>query len=173
MMACVCWLSREKMNRNLVWLILIVFAAVFVRAEASLAQKVEDAIRAAEPDWQWTHPILDSSPIVPSEKRLLISRWKHTSRTGKVEAIDLHIFQVDSRHDAEMSLAPEREGKVASGWKVNRYSLGDEAYLATYGKDQRYEMHFRRGIVVVIVKGDSIQLVERFAKYAAKQIAAE
>ena len=161
------------MSKTLVRLMVVMFAAVFVRAEVPLAQKVEDAIRAAEPGWQWTHPVLDSSPIVPSEKRLLISRWKHTSRTGQLETVDLHIFQVDSRHDAEMFLAPEREGKVPSGWKVNPYSIGDEAYLATYGNGQRYEVYFRRGMVIVIVKGDSIQLVERFAKYAAKQIAAE
>ncbi|HKR31492.1 MAG TPA: hypothetical protein VJT08_13500 [Terriglobales bacterium] len=158
--------------RNLVWLMVVVLAAVVIRAEVSLGQKVEDAIRAAEPDWKCIHGLLEASPTVPSEKRLLISRWEHRSTNGQLENVVLWMFHVESRTDAEIFLAPEREGKLASGWKVHPYSMGDEAYLSKYSNGQWYEITFRKGMVVVEVKSQSSELVERFAKYAANQIPA-
>ncbi|HWC18068.1 MAG TPA: hypothetical protein VG498_13695 [Terriglobales bacterium] len=155
-----------KSVNNLVWLILVLFATPFVLAEVPLPQKVEDAIRAAEPGWKCTHAGLEASPIVPSEKRLLISRWERRSTTGQQEGVELWIFQVGSPADAEKSLSPMREGKVAAGWKVNSYSTGDEAYLGKFRDGERYEIQFRKGLVVVRVSSDSMRLAERFAKYA-------
>jgi hypothetical protein len=65
-----------------------------------------------------------------------------------------------------MSLNSMRQGKVAPGWKVKPYSIGDEAYLGTFRNGSRYEIHFRKDTVIVRVSSDSIRLAERFAKYA-------
>src|SRR5689334_2946688 len=99
---------RKRLHRNLVLMVLIVFTTAFVRDQTSLAQKVEDAIRAAEPDWRcrFDHAVLEAPLTVPSEKRLLIGRWERRSKNGQPDFVDLWIFQVDSRTDAEKFLAP-------------------------------------------------------------------
>jgi len=154
----------------------VVLTVTLVASEVPVVQRIEDAIRAAEPGWQCQHAVLDAPPpVVPSEKWLVASVWRYTSKTGNRETVIMLISQVESRSDAHMSLdfmheQSMHEGKVASGWKVKTYSLGDEAYLATNGS--RYEIHFRKDRVIVRVKTDSILLAERFAKDAEAQISA-
>ena len=155
--------------KRIVCSLVIVMATLLVAAEVPVVQRIEDAIRAAEPGWRCIHAVLNSSrPLVPSEKLLVASVWEYTSKTGRRESVIMLISQVQSRSDAQMSLNPMHEGKVAAGWKVKAYSIGDEAYLATNGS--RYEIDFRKGTVIVRVKSDSIRLAERFAKYAEGQI---
>jgi hypothetical protein len=109
---------------------------------------------------------------VPSERLLSLSVWDHISENGKLESVNVKIFQVDSRADAEMSLDPVREGKVATGWKVARFKIGDEGYLSTFKDGGRFEISFRKGIIVVKVSSDSFRVVERFAQHVAAQIEA-
>ena len=80
------------------------------------------------------------------------------------------IFRVNSSTDAEVSLSPVREGKVARGWKVERLKIGDEGYLSTFKNGDRFEIQFRKGTIVVSVSSDSFQLVDRFAQLIAVQI---
>jgi hypothetical protein len=54
--------------------------------------------------------------------------------SGKRERVDVQIFEVGSRTDAKMSLSPVRNGRVARGWKVEKFKIGDEGYLATFRK---------------------------------------
>src|SRR5206468_1800069 len=101
---------------------------------------------------------------VPSERPLVVSECDHTSKSGKRESVDVKIFQVDSRNDAQLSLSPVREGKVAKGWKVQRLKIGDEGYLATFRNGARFAIHFRKGTIFVRVSSDSFRVVERFVQ---------
>jgi len=155
--------------KRVVSCLVVMMATLLVAAKVPVVQRIEDAIRAAEPGWQCLHAVLNASPpLVPSEKWLVASVWENTSKTGNRESVIMLISQVESRSDAQLSLASIRDGKVAPGWKVKAHSIGDEAYLATNGS--RYEIHFRKDTVIVRVKSDSIRLAERFAKYAEGQI---
>jgi hypothetical protein len=161
------------MTRIVRCLLVIVCATLFASADVPLVQRVEDAIRAAEPGWRCIHAVLNApKPEVASEKLLVASVWEHTSENGKRESVDLNIFQVDSRNDAKMSLNSVRDGKVPEGWKVKPYSIGDEAYLATFRNGIRYAIDFRKGTTIVRVRSDSIWLADRFAKCAEGQIQA-
>jgi hypothetical protein len=165
---------REEMNRTIPCLLVVLLATLLVGREMPVVQRVEDAIRASEPGWVCSHAVLNAPPPdVPSEKRLVASVWEHTSQNGKRESVHLYISQVDSRSDAETSLKSMREGKVAPGWKVEPYSIGDEAYLAKFRDGTRYEIHFRKNTIIVRVSSDSIRLAGRFAKCAEGQIQAD
>src|SRR5271166_5085477 len=103
-------------------LLVIVCAALFARADVPLVQKVEDAIRAAEPGWRCVHAVLNAPPPdVAGEKLLVASIWEHTSQKGKRESGHLFLVQVDSPSDAETALKAVREAKVPEGWKVKPY----------------------------------------------------
>lgn len=69
-----------------------------------------------------------------------------------------------------MCLAPVREGKVETGWKVKKSKIGDEAYLATFGNNRRFEISFSKGTIFVTVSSDSFRLVGKFAHVVAAQI---
>jgi len=154
-------------------IVVIAFGMVIVathgaRAETPLVAKVENAIRR----WRYTRAVLNAPPpLVPSQKTLVVEAWDHTSKSGKRESVEVMIFQVDNRTDAKMSLSPVREGKVATGWKVERFKIGDEGYLCTFKNGgRRFEIQFRKGTIVVTVSSDSFPLVDRFAQLVAAQI---
>lgn len=152
-------------------LLTILLGAILVYAEVPVVEKIENAIRAAEPGWRCIHAVLNAPPPdVPSEKRLVASVWEHTSKAGRRESVHMLISQVASPADGKLSLESVSDGKVAPGWKVKPYSLGDEGYLSTFRNGSRYEIHFRKDTVVIRVSSDSIRLAERFARYAEAQI---
>jgi len=152
-------------------ILLMVGATHDARAEAPLVAKVENAIRNTDPGWRCIRAVLNAPwRQVPSERLLVDSVCDNSSQTEKRENVDLRIFQVDSRTDAEQCLGPVREGKVATGWKVEKFKIGDEGYLATFRNSGRFEIHFRKGTTIVTVSSDSFALVERFAQLVAAQI---
>jgi hypothetical protein len=63
---------------------------------------------------------------VPNEKLLASIICDNRSQTEKRQSVDLRIFQVDSTADAKLCLGP---GKVASGWKIEKFEIGDEELL--------------------------------------------
>jgi hypothetical protein len=140
-----------------------------VRAETPLVDKVENAILSTKTGFRCTRAIFNAPPpLVPSQRPLVVETWDHTIGDGKRESVEVMIFQVDSRTDAKVSLSPVREGKVATGWKVEKLRIGDEGYLVESGG--RVEVHFRKGMIVVTVSSDSLPLANRFAQLVAAQI---
>ena len=150
---------------------MVVVATLDARAQTPLVAKVENAIRSTKPGWRYTRAVLNAPPpLVPSQRPLVVEAWDHTSKSGKRESVEVMIFQVDSRTDAKVSLSPVREGKVATGWKVEMFKIGDEGYLATFKNRRRFEIQFRKGTIVVTVSSELFPLVDRFAKIVAAQI---
>ena len=156
--------------RKFLLTLLVLIAAVGVHAEEPLATKIRNAIRSAEPRWRCVNGILNAPLSVPSEKRLVVTSCDYTSETGTRQDVGLHVFEVDSLADAKMSLSPLREGKVAKGWKIRKFELGDEGYSATYTNGRRFEIHFRKGTIVVNVSSNSLQRAERFAHLILVQL---
>jgi hypothetical protein len=165
---------RSGVLRTVSSILVCLAAAVSFAANDALVQRVEDAIHAAEPGWICIHAVWNGPPPdVASEKRLVTSVWEHTAKDGTRERINLDISQVASRDDASLSLNPVREEKVAPGWTVKPYHIGDEGYLVTYKGGSRFEIHFFKDKTIVRVKSDSIELTEKFAKYTEEQISSE
>src|SRR5256885_977822 len=128
---------------------MLVVATHDARAETPLVAKVENAIRSTEPGWRFTRGILNAPPpLVPSQRPLVVEAWDHTSKGGTRESVEVMIFQVNSSTDAKMSLSPVREGKVATGWKVERLKIGDEGYLSTFKNGGRFVIQFPKVTVV-------------------------
>ncbi len=70
--------------------------------------------------------------------------------TGTRDDVQLDLFRVDSRPDAEMSLSEVRDGKVAKGWRVRRFHIGDEGYLFKFRNGERFALHFRKQAIVAL-----------------------
>ncbi len=133
--------------------------------------KIENGIRATEPGWNCRSAILNRPPTpVLSERPVLVNSCEHASGTGKREWVDVKVFEVASRADAVLSFSSVREQKVAAGWAVKTFNLGDEGYLSTYRNGVQFEMHFRKGLIVAQPDSDSLELVTRFAHYVAAHL---
>jgi hypothetical protein len=146
-------------------------AKIGAGAEEQLVSKVENAIRRAQPGWRYTRAILNAPPpIVQSERVLVAEVWEHDLETGTKDDVDLYLFRVDSRPDAEMSLSEVRNGKVAKGWRVRGFHIGDEGYLIRFRNGERFELNFRKGTTIVRVSSNSLRLVKQFAQLVAAQL---
>jgi len=134
--------------------------------EPPLGLQIRQALNAKEPTWKYVAGIESGRvPIVPSERRVLVGQWQHKHKDGRQENIVINIYQVESHAEAIKWLKPTGNGQVATGWRVDRYKIGEEGYLATFQAGKRFEIHFRNGNVVGKISGDNFTTVERFAKY--------
>lgn len=158
------------MRRLLLAQLVLMVATVGVRAEEPLATKIHNAIQSAEPRWRCVNGVRNAPLIVPSERLVVESRCDYTSPSGARNDVGTYVFCVDSLTDARMSLRPLRDAKVATGWKTRKLKLGDEGYSATYRNGERFEIHFRKGTVVVNLSSNSFQDAERFAHFTLAQL---
>ena len=152
--------------------IVVLLAELAVHAEAQLVAKVENAIKSTEPGWRCIRAVLDAPwQQVPSERLLVDFECEHSSETvGKRESVNLTIFQVDSKTDAKMCTAPVRQGKVATGWTVQDFKIGDEGYLVKFRNNERFEITFRKATIFVRISSASFRLVDKCAQLVAAQI---
>ena len=51
------------------------------------------------------------------------------------------------------------------GWTVATYEFADRAYVSTYRNDERYDLTFRKGRVIVGMGSKSQTDIVRFSKY--------
>ena len=163
------------MKTSCVSIAFILCASVSLKAqdEQPLGLQIRQALEAKEPTWKYVDGIESGRvPIVPSERTALVGQWQHKQKDGRQENIAISIYQVESRAEAIKWLMPTGNGQVAPGWRVDRYKIGEEAYLATFQASKRFEIHFRNGNVVGRISGDNLTTVERFAKYVISQIRA-
>jgi len=162
------------MVRTLLCLLIALSATMLVGEDSVVVQNIESAIRLAEPNWGCIHAVWNGQPPdVPSEKRLVLGVCEGTAKDGTHARVVLDISQVDSRDAAKLSLRYMREEKVAPGWTVKPYRIGEEGYLSTYKNGNQHEIHFRKNTTIVRVKSDSIELTKKFAGYAEGEIPSE
>jgi len=153
----------------------LVCASVVVKAqsESPLVSRVEQAIRSKEPGWKFTRGIQSGRvPVVPSERTLATGSLERKLRGGGRESVSLNIYEVESSSEAARWLHPIGEGKVAAGWRVEKFEIADEAYLSTFQNGRRHSLYFRRGNIIIEVSGAALNVVKRFARYVALELAA-
>lgn len=152
-------------------LLVCVPCVLLAEADGRLVQSIENAIRTANPGWTCVHAIFNGPPPdVKSEKRLVTSVWEHVAQSGLHERVSMHISDVGSLDDAKLSLSPVRRGKVADGWTVKPYQIGDEGFLLRYRESVPYTIQFRKDTIIVKVTSDSIALAEAFSRSAEGEI---
>jgi hypothetical protein len=141
--------------------------------ESPLIVRVERIIENKEPNWRYIRGIQSGRvPRVPSEKILVTSLWERKRKNGKREGVSVNIYEVSSAVEAGSWLSPIKAGEGASGWKVEKYQIGDEAYLSKFQNGRRYSLHFRKNNIAVEVSGESLNSVKRFAQYVVSGITA-
>jgi hypothetical protein len=139
-----------------------------------LVTRVERTISRSEPGWRYTRGIQSGRvPLVPSERTLVAAAWERVERLKRGgERVFLNIYEVESPSEAARWLHPLAEGKVAAGWRVEKFEIADEAYLSTFRRGRLHSLHFRKGNIVVEVSGGALRTVRRFAQYVVSEIAA-
>jgi hypothetical protein len=153
------------------WFVLGSSATVGGRDEPTLDSRIIEALKAREPDWRPV-TVLESGrvPLVPTERRIVAAVWENPkSHSGDV---DVFVYGVANRDEAMGWLERLRNKRVSPGWQVRSHQLGDEGYLSKYKDGKRFEIEFRRGLVVAKIAGDALHLVKAFAKCVVEQIPA-
>jgi hypothetical protein len=141
--------------------------------ESPLVARVERIIKSKESNWRYIRGIQSGRvPRVPSEKILVTSLWERRRKGGKREGVGVNIYEVSSAPEAGRWLNPISTGEVASRWEVEKYPIGDEAYLSKAEDGRRYSLHFRKNNIVVEVSGESLDSVKRFAQHVVSGITA-
>ena len=154
-------------------LVLLFVAPPLAKAqdESPLVVRLERIIKGREPYWRYMRGVQSGRvPGVPSEKILVTGLWERRRKGGKREGVGVNIYEVSSAAEAGSWLKPVSAGEVTSRWKVERYPIGDEAYLSRYQSGRRYSLHFRKNNIVVEVSGESLDSVKRFARYVVSGI---
>jgi len=152
---------------------LAVFSSVVTNPQndSSLATRIEKALKAKEPDWRYVGAIESGRvPLVPSERRIITGTW--SGPKSRSQDVDIFVYSVESREEAAAWLRPVRDKRVAEGWQVNVFQIGDEGYLSKYKNGNRFDIAFRRGTVVAKLAGDDLDRVREFAHCVVEQIAA-
>jgi hypothetical protein len=143
------------------------------QGESLVVVRVESMIKNKEPNWRYIRGIQSGRvPKVPSEKILVTSLWERKRKNGKREGVGVNIYEVSSASEAGSWLKPINAGEVASGWRVEKYQIGDEAYLSKFQNGRGYSLQFRKNNIVVEVSGESLDSVKRFAQYVVSGITA-
>jgi hypothetical protein len=154
-------------------LLLVTLSWTKTQDESPLVVRVEKIIKSKEPNWRYIRGIQSGHvPRVPSEKILVTSLWERRWKNGKREDVSVNIYEVSSASEAGNWLKHISAGDIASGWKVERYQIGDEAYLSKFQNGRRFSLQFRKNKIVVEVNGESLDSVKRFAQYVVSEIAA-
>ena len=151
------------------WLALCSSATVTGQDEPHLDSRIMEALKAKKPEWT-PIAVIESGrvPLVSSEKRIVAAVWQNPKSHS--EDVNVFVYGVANRVEAMAWLEPVRNRQLAPGWRVSIYQIGDEGYLARYKDGGRFEIQFRRGIVVAKIAGDALRLVKDFAKCIVQQI---
>jgi hypothetical protein len=135
------------------------------RTEAALSARIIEALKAKEPGWTY-HRINESQHnlAVPSEKDVLIGLWFGPNHVqSRSQDVEVHLHSVETTHDAVVWLSPWREKKLAEGWSVSAFQIGEEGYLATHKDGGRFSISFRKGSVVANMLAADLNTLKEFA----------
>jgi len=64
---------------------------------------------------------------LPSERRILTAWWVNPK--SRSEDVNVSVYSVESHGEAAPWLGGVRNWRVAAGWQVSTYRIGDEGYL--------------------------------------------
>jgi hypothetical protein len=165
---------RKATIPSLALLLLLVTAPLAkAQGESPVVVRVERFIKDKEPNWRYIRGVQSGrAPGAPSEKILVTSLWERKRKNGKREGVGVNIYEVSSASEAGSRLKSISAGEVASGWRVEKYQIGDEAHLSKFRNGRRYSLQFRKNNIVVEVSGESLDSVKRFAQHVVLGITA-
>lgn len=82
------------------------------------------------------------------------------------------MYSVGSRSQAAKWLRPDIDQRLADGWQVTTFKIGDEEYLSKNKNGDRFVIEFRSGTVVARIEADDVVRVKEFAQTVVEQIRA-
>jgi len=128
------------------------------------------AIKRVEPGWRYTYGWCTCPRSVSGQVWRDIGTWERTGKDGKRESVDVWVVLAGSAAESEEWM--DRWAHVISHTpdQTESYPRGDEAYLSKGPTTFRRILNCRKGRYLITVRGDSQELVERFAKYALMRL---
>lgn len=148
----------------------VVFSSFGTMAQTpSLSGRIVDALKAKEPNWQYTGGIESGHiRLVPSEQPVIIGSW-HDPNSPSQDVL-VRVYSVKNRKEATKWLEPVRDKHVYEGWQIGPFQIGDEGYLSEYKDGRQFEIEFRKGSVVAEIAGRDLNRAKEFAQCIVEQI---
>jgi hypothetical protein len=165
-------MSRKHALTAAVWL-LCVYAPLVAQDEHPLNVRIVNSIREHEPEWRLSReePVKHSEECQGGSFEVVWAKGTARLLTGMCEH--------KSKEDAEATYKNWREFHRASDAKESKESYLVELHASVamdgpgrwyFGSDSKLYMHLlRRGRVVILVVGDTPELVKRFSALIATE----
>lgn len=137
------------------------------QAENALAERLDRAVKAQEPDWK--------SEYKYSRREARGDKAYHGWKSGD-KYVNVTTYQEPSTESAGELFEKIRRGPTGAPRRATRLDgLGDEAYLYAEvgGKTGFSEVLLRCDNLVVALQASSPQLAQRFARHLVKELRAE
>ncbi len=132
--------------------------------ELAILRRASAAIKSAEGVILNVGSTVTAPPLMREQRGVASATWNQAEPPGTLSKIRVTVIIVGiTTADAASHFFDER--RVAAGWRLEPYALGDQADLGIYGDSLRYEINFRKGRFLVSVGGFSRDDVERIARY--------
>jgi len=137
-----------------------------------ITTRIARAIRYKEPSWQYSAGHCTCPPLVPSQISHDVGDWERKDKSGNREFVNMDIYRIKSLDEVTGWMAQFARPRQTGGrCQVEPYPIGDEGYLYKCPTSYKSLVYFRKGHLIVHVKGDSEMIVQRFARYSVRLLA--
>jgi len=153
-------------------LLLLATTTALIKAQgrSPLLDRVVRSIKREEPRWRFIPGVCTCPPLVSGQRSYAAGGW-YLEEAGERRHVSIYVSYVPSAQLAAEWMESMSRWPVAEGWRGEKYSLGDEAYLSRNQDGTNSTVSFRKGKIVVEVSGELGDVV-RFAGYAEKEVPA-
>ena len=141
------------------------------------AAKVAQVVEAKESGWDFIPGVCTCPPLVKGQKSQSVGSWERATKEGEQEVILMDIYEIGSAEEASEWIRGFDRKDSGAPCRVEKFSLGDEAYQLFCPEDSSNPIRLsnyifvRKGNYIVRVRGGAPEAVERFARYALEQLA--
>src|SRR5207253_2750559 len=105
---------------------------------ARVTMKVAQSVKRKEPGWRFVMGVCTCPPLLPSQLFDDVAQWDRKRADGRREHVGMQIYRIGAQKEIIDFMKGFGTQRWTGGARVQRYDLGDEAYLIDVSqKDNR------------------------------------
>ena len=129
--------------------------AMQIPVMAPLTTRLAREIKHKEPSWRYTAGWCTCPPLVSGQLSHDVDSWERKDREGNRELLDMDIYKISTAEEASEWIRRFGRGDFGKGCEVEKYQLGDEAYLLKCPRRFKSILYYNKSNFIVAVTGDS------------------
>lgn len=142
--------------------------------ERQILARAVRALRDADPEWEYSFSFCTCTLEIEELVGVAIGTWRRRPVVApSSEAVTVSVYTLATTEAAARWIDAQRRGtKVAKGWTITPYRLGDGANMDRYiQKDYvQYTLTVRKGRFIAAITAKSKDLAETFARLLLREM---